>query len=83
MRAWFDAAGEGLKVRGGGDPKGFEVAGADGQYHPAEARIDGRTVVAWSASVPSPVHVRYAWASDPVANLVNSAGLPASAFRSE
>ena len=83
MRAWFDSVGGGLQARGGGDPKGFEVAGADGQWHPADAKVDGKTVVASSPSVTVPIHVRYAWASDPVANLVNAEGLPASVFRSE
>jgi sialate O-acetylesterase len=30
-----------------------------------------------------PVAVRYAWADDPVSNLVNQAGLPAGPFRSD
>jgi sialate O-acetylesterase len=29
------------------------------------------------------VAVRYAWADDPVCNLVNQVGLPASPFRSD
>jgi len=33
--------------------------------------------------VKTPVAVRYAWKDDPKANLVNSAGLPASPFRSD
>jgi len=31
--------------------------------------------------VPNPASVRYAWDYDPDANLINAAGLPASAFR--
>ncbi|MDR2496051.1 MAG: family 43 glycosylhydrolase [Tannerellaceae bacterium] len=62
---------------------GFVVAGADGQYKPAKARIAGKKVEVWSDEVPQPVSVRYAWATNPsTANLYNSQGLPASPFQS-
>ncbi|MEZ5353507.1 MAG: sialate O-acetylesterase [Bryobacteraceae bacterium] len=80
LRVWFDQA-EGLKTRDGGPVKGFEVAGADGTFHAAEGRVDGTTVVVYSPNVAMPVRVRYAWASDPDANLVNGLGLPTSVFR--
>jgi sialate O-acetylesterase len=83
LRVWLDHA-EGLKTRGGGPVKGFVVAGADRKWVPAEARIEGSTVVVSSPSVAAPVWVRYAWESNPAAaNLVNGAGLPASLFRSD
>jgi sialate O-acetylesterase len=62
---------------------GFEVAGADRRFFPAEARISGDRVFASSAKVPDPVYIRYAWANAPEANLYNRAGLPASTFTSE
>ncbi len=83
IRVWFDSVGGGLKARGGSELKGFEVAGEDGRFHAADAAADGATVVASSPNVTAPVRVRYAWASDPVCNLINAEGLPASAFRSE
>ena len=83
MRVWFDSVGGGLKARDGGAlVKGFEVAGDDKRFYPAEARVDGATVVASSPSVTQPVAVRYAWASNPDANLINAEGLPAGVFRS-
>ncbi len=82
MRVWFTHA-EGLQGRGGGAITGFKIAGADGKFVPAEARVEGDTVVVSSAQVSKPVAVRYAWADDPVCNLVNQAGLPASPFRSD
>lgn len=82
LRVWFDHA-DGLAARGGGAVTGFTVAGADGNYVPADARIEGSTVVVSSPSVAMPVNVRYAWADDPVSNLVNGTGLPASPFRSD
>ncbi len=82
MRVWFDHAGNGLSAKGG-ELQGFELARADGKFIPAEARIDGKTVVVTSPNVPDPKYVRYAWTNSPVVNLYNSAGLPASPFTSE
>ena len=60
---------------------GFEIAGTDGKYSPADAKIEGTSVVVSSAAVPMPVSVRYGWAANPTCNLVNKEGLPASPFR--
>jgi sialate O-acetylesterase len=79
MRIWFDHTGSGLVAKGG-NLLGFEVAGEDGKFLPAEAIIDGTTVVASNGSVAQPVHVRYAWKDDPRCNLYNIEGLPASPF---
>jgi sialate O-acetylesterase len=80
LRVWFDHA-TGLEDKGGA-LTGFEVAGADGQFAPADARIDGSTVVLSSASVVSPIAARYGWTNNPECHLYNSAGLPASPFTS-
>lgn len=61
--------------------EGFEVAGADEQWQPAEAKIEGETVIVSSKSVPEPKKVRYAWKDNPTATLFNEAGMPASPFR--
>jgi sialate O-acetylesterase len=81
LRLWFDHTGGGLQARGGSELTGFTMAGKDGRFVPAEARIDGKTIVVSSASVTEPVAVRYAWEDDPVCNLINREGLPASPFR--
>jgi sialate O-acetylesterase len=62
---------------------GFEVAGSDGVFAPADAEIEGNTVVVWSDTVARPVHAAYAWAARPRANLYNKEGLPASPFRTD
>jgi sialate O-acetylesterase len=62
---------------------GFEVAGTDQVFQPAEAVIEGITVRVSAAAVPEPVAVRYAWSNCPVATLRNGAGLPAVPFRSD
>jgi sialate O-acetylesterase len=82
MRVYFTHAA-GLKARAGGAVTGFEVASNDGKYVEAQALVDGSTVLVSSAQVSSPVAVRYAWADDPICNLVNQAGLPAGPFRSD
>lgn len=62
----------------------FEIAGEDRTFHPAKAVVleDGRVKV-WSKEVKHPTIVRYGWQPYTKANLVNSAGLPASTFRSD
>ncbi len=81
LRVWFDHAA-GLQSKGG-PPTSFEIAGADGKFVAAEARIDGQTMVVSSAAVTSPVKVRYGWANSPSCNVFNGEGLPASPFRAE
>ncbi len=85
IRITFDHAGTGLKSRDGGPLQRFEIAGGDQVWKWAEAKIDGSdAVIVSSPGVAKPVAVRYAWASNPEgANLVNSAGLPASVFRTD
>ncbi|WP_239461963.1 sialate O-acetylesterase [Occallatibacter savannae] len=81
IRVWFDHA-KGLSAKGG-VVTGFEVAGRDGKYMPATAKVEGASVVASSPDVPAPVSVRYGWANSPECLLFNSEGLPASPFTSE
>lgn len=77
----FTHTGSGLAVKGGGALQHFAIAGADGRYYPAQARIRGDRVEVWSESVAQPAVVRYAWAHNPQgANLINREGLPASPF---
>ena len=81
LRVWFDHA-RGLTSRG--DPiDAFEIAGADHHFVPAQARIDGETVIVSASAVPHPVYVRYGWMGVMPHNLYNAAGLPASTFTSE
>ena len=80
VRLWFDHASGGLVARGG-RLRGFELAGADGKFAPAEARVEGATVVVTSSGVAAPRQVRYGWAANPDCNLYNAEGLPASPFR--
>ncbi len=67
------------------DIVGFEVAGADGKFYPAEAWLDtGRMrVCVRSEKVSSPVAVRYGFRNFLPGNLKNHRGLPLIPFRSD
>ncbi len=84
IRIRFANAQIGLVCRG---PRvqGFQIAGADRVFQPADARIEGDTVVVSSPAVKAPMAVRYAFANDPQPepNLFNGAGLPAAPFRTD
>lgn len=63
---------------------GFEVAGDDGgKFTPAEARVDGDSVVVSTEGIKDPKVIRYAWKDNPEGLLRNSGGLPAAPFRIE
>jgi sialate O-acetylesterase len=81
MRVWFDHA-DGLRTHSD-KVEGFEVAGTDHRFVPADASIDGSTIVVKSAQVAEPRYVRYAWHGFAPESLYNAAGLPASTFTSE
>ncbi len=79
----FDHA-KGLKSRDGEPLGAFEVAGADGQWKAAEAKIADAKIILSSKDVAAPTKARYAWVSFPVgANLVNAEGLPTSCFETK
>ncbi|MGE4490187.1 MAG: sialate O-acetylesterase, partial [Kiritimatiellales bacterium] len=78
----FDSA-EGLTTRDGNAPDWFEVAGADGVFKTASAQISGHSVFVQSGEVTDPVAVRFAWNQLAKPNLMNGAGLTASAFRAK
>jgi sialate O-acetylesterase len=83
IRLFFDHTDGGLMIKGGQTLNGFSIAGPDRKFVWGDAVIDGETVIVRSASVKNPVAVRYAWANNPICNLYNGAGLPASPFRTD
>ena len=71
----FDHVGGGLLMNGGG----FQLAGADGVFHPADAQVAAPdTVQVAAADVPEPAAVRYAWYSFGPAGLYGGSGLAAA-----
>jgi len=84
VRVKFTHVGQGLAFKHGDKLQGFALAGADKQFHWADAVIDGDAVVLSCAQVSAPVAVQYAWAGHPAwANLFNKDGLPALSFRTD
>lgn len=81
----FANIGSGLKIRDGDQLDEFAIAGADKQWHWAQARIVGKDrVEVWSAGVSQPLAVRYAFNNNPKhPNLTNESGVPASPFRTD
>jgi sialate O-acetylesterase len=77
----FAHVGGGLKSRDGKPLSEFEIAGADRKFVPAEAAIDGDTLVVEAKEVASPTQVRFGWRNVANPNLVNKEGLPASPFQ--
>ncbi|MDC0308423.1 hypothetical protein OAL44_04725, partial [Planctomycetaceae bacterium] len=78
--------------------QGFAIAGADRKFHPAEVayaekgkdgrgrmQYDRRQLVLTSRMVPEPVHFRYAWGRNPLANLqaTGNKDLPFATQRSD
>jgi sialate O-acetylesterase len=82
LRLTFDHIASGLASRDGKPLSWFEIIDADeGGFVKAEAQIEGATVVLSSPEVKHPVAMRFAWHMLAEPNLMNSAGLPAGAFR--
>jgi sialate O-acetylesterase len=80
----FSHAEGGLVAKGSDavEVKTFQVAGSDGKFVPATAKIDGNGILVSCSEVGAPKAVRYAWEPYPEAcNLYNKAGLPAAPFK--
>ncbi|MET0263010.1 MAG: sialate O-acetylesterase [Rariglobus sp.] len=75
----FSYTGGGLIAKSG-TLEGFEIAGPDKKFVPAEAKVVGDKVVVSSPAVTAPVMARYAWQNVPMPSLYNREGLPASPF---
>jgi len=88
-----------VKTRDDSDGRmlGFAIAGKDRRFYPAEtdwftdSEKDNRNrpqsvrnmLVLSNRFVPEPVHFRYAWARNPMGNIVNNRGVPLAAQRSD
>ncbi len=73
--------GRDLLTLDGGAPLGFELAGADGIFHPAEATIAASTVLLRCPAVPEPRQIRHAWQIGVCPNLSDASAIPALPFR--
>lgn len=82
VQLFFDYADSGFK-KTTESLKEFEIAGEDKVFYPADAKIDGKTIVVSSSKVKNPVAVRFAWKPIPEPNVFNTENLPASPFRTD
>jgi len=83
IRLSFKHAGTGLAVKEGEELKGFAICGENKSFKWANVQIDGNTVLAWNDEIEIPVAIRYGWANNPIGNLYNKEGLPATPFRTD
>ena len=67
-------------VTANGNAALFELAGADGQFYPARAAMDGRIIRLTAEAVPEPVAARYAWVNYGITNVTGNSGLPLAPF---
>lgn len=81
IKIQFDFIEEGLKAKKERLTE-FEIAGKDGKYFKADAKIVKSEVWVTSPKVTEPLSVRYCWRNGATASLFNSEGLPALQFRS-
>lgn len=73
--------GEGMQASDGKPLRTFEIAGHEGLFVPAQAKVVDGKVKVWSPEIKHPRYVRYGWQPFTRANLVNGKGIPASTFR--
>lgn len=85
IRIRFTDVGAGLVIRDAhAKIKTCYIADESRKFVPAEATLDGDTLLVSAADVKAPKAVRYAWADNPEGcNLYNADGLPASPFRTD
>ncbi len=77
----FDYASDGFEWHG--VPAGFEVAGEDGVFHPAEAELGYGEIILHSDAVSAPQNARYAWTNYMKVTLFGANGLPVAPFRTD
>jgi sialate O-acetylesterase len=67
----------------GGELTDFFIAGADGVFVPAKARIEEKTLLVSAKAVKDPVHVRFGFTNTAMPNLFSAEGLPVNLFRTD
>ncbi len=74
-------AAEGFQLRG--EPTGFELAGADGVFCPADAVLQPNRITLTARTVPAPCYARYAWTNYTEVTVFGMNGLPLAPFRTD
>lgn len=81
IRIYFDHVEDGLKAED--NLIEFTIAGADKKFIPANAKVDGHSILVSAENVVNPTAVRFAWRNVPKPNLFSKSGLPVSPFRTD
>lgn len=81
LRVTFDNVGSGLVSRDGKPLSWFEIIGKETDFVPADAVIEGDSVVLSSPKVKEAAAMRFGWHKLAEPNLSNKEGLPAAPFR--
>lgn len=77
----IDHAAEGFLLKG--EPTGFEIAGADGVYHPARAVLSPDCITLTADDVDAPMYARYAWSNYMIPTVFGANELPLAPFRTD
>ncbi len=92
LRLHFENAADGFVLDDGAEKKalcegetvsdiGFEIAGEDGVYAPAEAAIEKETIFVINETISTPVFARYQWTNYGEVRLFGKNGIPVAPFR--
>ena len=82
LKLYFKDTGSGLMIRGD-KLTHIQIAGEDWKFYPAQAKIDGHSLILWNTQVPMPIAARYGFEDAAEPNLFNNEGFPASSFRTD
>lgn len=75
----FDYAEDGFETKG--QPGGFEIAGEDKKFVPADMVIEGGRITVSSKEVAEPKYVRYLWTNYGDVTIYGRNGIPLAPFR--
>jgi sialate O-acetylesterase len=82
IRISFNDVITGLVCKGE-HPSNFQVAGEDGNFVPAKASIDGKTILVSSKLIKNPVAVHHCFDDASIPNVFSEEGLPLAPFRTD
>ncbi len=63
--------------------RGFQIAGSNGKYYMAKAKVMGNRIIVSSEDVPEPKHVRFALYDGAEVFIYNKSGIPMVPFRTD
>ena len=81
IKLWFNNTDRGLISKG--PLTEFFIAGEDQKFVPAEAKIEGNSIVLWNKNIDKPVAVRYGFRNGAMLKLYNKEGVPVNLFRTD